>query len=276
MGERGTIAPLVAPGAELSAEQQERFARHISREEIGMIGQRRLLNARVLMVGAGGLGSTVLLYLAAAGVGTIGIVDNDRVDLTNLQRQIIHSTAAIGELKVDSAARRLRELNPEIRIERMALRLDSENIDEVLHGWDLIIDGTDNLPTRYLISDAAAKAEIPLVWGTVLGWHAQVSVFWSGPRAVAAGFPGPRGISMRDIFPREAPPQAVPPTAQVGLLGAVPGQAGVVMASEAIKLITGAGVPLVGRILLIDALTARTHEIPIVPRVSHTDTPSGE
>ncbi|MET7073831.1 HesA/MoeB/ThiF family protein [Trueperella pyogenes] len=261
MGAAFSIRPLVEPGPELTDVQRERFARHIARAEIGEIGQRRLLGARVLMVGAGGLGSPALLYLAAAGVGTIGIVDADRVDLTNLQRQVIHSTAAIGQLKVESAARRLKELNPDLHVEVFPVRLTEANVDEMLAGWDLVLDGTDNLPTRYLISDAAVRAGIPEVWGALLGWQAQVSVFWTGPRAVAAGFPGP-GLRLRDLFPVEPPAGSVPTTAEVGLMGAVPGQTGAVMAAEAIKLITGAGRPLVGRVLFIDVLAGRMQEIP--------------
>lgn len=260
------IAPLVEPGAELTEAQRERFARHISLAEIGEVGQRRLLNARVLMVGAGGLGSTALTYLAAAGVGAIGIVDADRVDLSNLQRQIIHSTAAIGELKVDSAARRLIELNPDLEVTTYPLRLTAENVDEVLGGWDLVIDGTDNLPTRYLVSDAAVRLGMPEVFGSVLQWGAQISVFWTGERAVAAGFPGPNGLSLRDVFLEEPPAGAVPKTADVGIMGSVPGMAGTLMASEAIKLITGAGDLLVGRILYVDTLGVKTAEIPFAPR----------
>lgn len=261
-----TIAPLVEPGPELSPAQRERFARHIARAEIGEVGQRRLLGARVLMVGAGGLGSPALLYLAAAGVGRIGVVDSDRVDLTNLQRQVIHSTAAIGELKAVSAARRLRELNPDIDVVAYTERLTAANVDAVFAGWDLVLDGTDNLPTRYLIADAAAQAGIPEVWGALLGWQAQVSVFWAGPRAVAAGFPGPNGLQLRDLFPVAPPEGSLPTTAEVGLMGAVPGQAGAIMAAEAIKLITGAGDPLVGRVMFIDVLAGRTSEIPFAAR----------
>ncbi|MDP9833455.1 HesA/MoeB/ThiF family protein [Trueperella abortisuis] len=261
-----TIAALVEPGPELTPDQRERYARHIAREEIGELGQRRLLGARVLMVGAGGLGSPALLYLAAAGVGAVGVVDADRVDITNLQRQVIHSTAAIGELKVDSAARRLKELNPDLAVQTFPVRLTQDNVDGVFAGWDLVLDGTDNLQTRFLISDAAARAGIPVVWGALLGWQAQVSVFWTGPRAVAAGFPGPNGLCLRDLFPVEPPAGSLPTTAEVGLMGAVPGQAGAVMAAEAIKLITGTGRPLVGRVLFLDVLAARTQEIPFAPR----------
>lgn len=264
----GAIVPLVAPGPELTPAQRERFARHITRVEIGELGQRRLLGARVLMVGAGGLGSPALLYLAAAGVGTIGIVDSDRVDLTNLQRQVIHSTAAVGELKAESAARRLKELHPELEVVIVPERLTATNVDRIFAGWDLVVDGTDNLPTRYLISDAVTRLGIPQVWGALLGWQAQVSVFWSGPRAVAAGFPAPNGLSLRDLFPVEPPDGSLPTAVEVGLMGAVPGQAGVIMAAEAIKLITGAGTPLVGRVMFIDVLAGRTREIPFAPRGS--------
>ncbi len=260
-----TIAPLVEPGAELTDLQHERFARHIALKGIGEVGQRRLLNARVLMVGAGGLGSTALTYLAAAGIGTIGIVDADRVDLSNLQRQVIHATAAIGELKVDSAARRLRELYPDIEVITYPYRLTEDNVDQVLDGWDLVLDGTDNLPTRYLISDAAVRLGMPEVFGSVLEWGAQISVFWTGERAVVVGFPKPNGLSLRDVFPEEAPAGSIPKTADVGIMGTVPGLTGTIMASEAVKLITGAGHPLVGRILYVDTLGVKTAEIPISP-----------
>lgn len=263
------IRPLVQPGPELTAAQRERFARHISLKDIGEIGQRRLCNARVLMVGAGGLGSTALPYLAAAGVGTIGIVDADRVDLSNLQRQIIHSTAAIGELKVDSAARRLRELNPELEVVTFPIRLTEENAWETLRGWDAVVDGTDNLATRYLISDAAVSLGMPEVFGSVLQWGAQISVFWTGQRAVSAGFPGPDGLSLRDVFPHEPAADALPKTADAGIMGTVPGMTGTLMASEAIKLITGTGRLLVGRILYVDSSGMRVSEIPFGPLGVH-------
>ncbi|VEI13180.1 HesA/MoeB/ThiF family protein [Trueperella bialowiezensis] len=258
--------PLVEPGPKLTGEQRERYARHIVLEGMGELGQRRLLNARVLMIGAGGLGSSALTYLAAAGVGTIGIVDADRVDLSNLQRQIIHATSAIGELKAESAARRLRDINPDIDVIPLPVRLEKHNAAELLTGWDVVLDGTDNLATRYLISDTAVELEIPVVFGSVLQWGAQISVFWTGPRAVAAGFPAPNGLSLRDLFPVEAPPSAVPKTAEVGIMGVVPGLAGTIMASEAIKLITGTGSALIGRVCYVDVAGARVADIPLRPR----------
>lgn len=262
----GQRSPLIAPGPELTADERERYARHLPLRGVGEEGQRSLRSARVLMIGAGGLGSTALTYLAAAGVGTIGIVDSDHVDLSNLQRQIIHSTPAIGELKAESAARRLRELNPTVEVETYPLRLTEQNADDVLVGWDLVLDGTDNLPTRYLISDTAVRLEMPVVFGSILEWGAQISVFWSGERAVEFGFPEPRGLSLRDVFPIEPPAGSIPKTEEVGLMGIVPGMAGTLMAAEAIKLITGAGESLIGRILYVDTLGMRIGEIPLSPR----------
>lgn len=266
------IAPLIEPEAgydpqnlsipELSESDRERFARHLAREEISEAGQRRLRHAKVLMVGAGGLGSPALLYLAASGVGTIGIVDADVVDLTNLQRQVIHANAAIGELKVESAARRVRDLDPSINVTTYPTRLNDDNIDEILSQYDLVLDGTDNIRTRYVVSDAATRLNMPEVWATVLGWNAQISVFWTGSRAVEAGFPGPDGLRMRDVFPVEPDDSAIPKTADIGLMGIVPGQAGTIMAAEAVKLITGTGYPLVGRVMMIDIWNAKTYEIP--------------
>lgn len=257
---------LVEVGRELTDNERERFARHISLPGVGEEAQRRLRNAKVLMIGAGGLGSPALLYLAAAGVGTIGIVDSDVVDLSNLQRQVIHSNAAIGEPKVESAKRRLLELDPDIDVRTYQVRLDVENIDPILDGYDLILDGTDNIEARFLISDAAVRASKPVVWATILQWNAQLSFFWTGERAVEYGMPGPNGISLRDVFPTQPPGDAIPKTVNVGLLGSVPGTAGTIMAAEAFKVITGTGEPLIGRIMYVDMLNSRTYEIPVSPR----------
>ncbi|WP_124054425.1 HesA/MoeB/ThiF family protein [Arcanobacterium ihumii] len=259
------MKPLVDVGPELSPSQKERFARHLVLTELGEEGQRRLCNARVLMVGAGGLGSPALLYLAAAGIGTIGIVDDDVVSLSNLQRQVIHSNAAIGEPKVESAKRRLLELDPDLTINTYQLRLDDSNVDEILADYDLVVEGTDNQKVRFVISDAAARAQKPMIWASVQCWQAQISVFWAGERAVEHGMPAPNGITLRDVFPAEAPSDAIPSSVDIGLLGALPGQTGVIEAIEAIKVITGIGTPLVGRIKFIDLLNATDVDIPISP-----------
>lgn len=260
------MKPLIDVGSKLSEQEKERFARHISLPGVGEEAQRRLRNAKVLMIGAGGLGSPALLYLAAAGVGTIGIVDSDVVDLSNLQRQVIHSTAAIGEPKVESAKRRLLELDPEIEVHTHQVRLDESNIDAIMANYDLVLDGTDNIEARFLISDAAVRLDKPVVWATILQWNAQLSFFWTGKKAVENGMPGPNGISLRDVFPTQAPGDAIPKTVNVGLLGAVPGTAGTIMAAEAFKVITGTGEPLVGRIMFVDMLNSKTFEIPVSPR----------
>ncbi|MFC5370869.1 HesA/MoeB/ThiF family protein [Arcanobacterium bovis] len=259
------MKPLVDVGAELTPAQKERFARHLVLAELGEEGQRRLCNARVLMVGAGGLGSPALLYLTAAGIGTIGIVDDDVVSLSNLQRQVIHSNAAIGEPKVSSAKRRLLELDPSLTINTYQLRLDDSNVDAILADYDIVVEGTDNQKVRFVISDAAARAQKPMVWASVQRWQAQVSVFWSGKSAVEHGMPAPNGITLRDVFPHEAPVDAIPSGVEIGLLGALPGQTGVIEAIEAIKIITGIGTPLVGRIKFIDLLHATDVDIPISP-----------
>ena len=246
--------PLVPPGPPLTPAQVERGSRHLLLAEIGVDGQRRLRNARVLVVGAGGLGAPVLQYLAAAGVGTIGIVDDDVVEVSNLQRQVIHGTADVGRAKVDSARDAVEALDPDIRVVVHGTRLTSENADEILRGYDVVVDGTDNFPTRYLVNDACVRLGLPEVWGSVLRFDAQTTVFW--------GRDG--GVQLRDLFP--TPPRAdeVPSCAQAGVLGALCGQVGSIMATEVVKLITGTGQSLLGRVLVIDALRGRWTEVPLV------------
>ena len=247
------IPPLVEPGPELTVEEIERYSRHLTLEQVGEIGQRRLTNARVLVIGAGGLGAPVLHYLAAAGVGTIGIVDDDRVSVSNLQRQVLHGVEDVGDLKTDSAARALARLNPLVTVQQHPVRLNAQNARDIVAGYDLVLDGADNFGTRYLVSDACALAGIPCVWGSILRFEGRVSVFWSG-----------RGPTYRDLHPEPPPAGEVPSCAEGGVLGMLPGTIGSVMAAEAVKLLTGVGEPLVGRLLLHDALAMTWRELRVV------------
>lgn len=260
------MLPLVEPGPPLTPEQTVRYSRHLMLPEIGDIGQRRLKNARVLAIGAGGLGSPSLLYLAAAGVGTLGVIDDDLVDRSNLHRQVLHTDAGVGTPKASSAARALTDLNPDVTVVEHRHRLTEDNIDEIFSQYDLVMDGTDNFQTRYLVEAACTRLGIPEVWGSILQFNGQVSVFWTGERAVAAGAPGPDGISLRDLFPTPPPPGDVPSCGDVGVLGALPGQIGTIMATEAVKLICGIGEPLVGRVMVVDTLKAEIYTVPFGPR----------
>lgn len=250
------IPPIVAPDAELTADQLTRAARQVILPGFGIAAQRRIAAARVLVVGAGGLGSPVLQYLAGAGVGTIGIVDDDVVDASNLQRQVIHSSASIGESKTASAARRINALDPAVTVIQHTERLTSANALAVFGDYDLIVDGSDNFPTRYLASDAAAILRLPYVWGSVLRFDGQVAVFWEGGPAGSA-------VDYRDLHPVPPPPASVLSCDEAGVLGTLCGTIGSMMAGEAIKLITGIGVPLLGRVHTVDALTARVVESPV-------------
>jgi molybdopterin/thiamine biosynthesis adenylyltransferase len=237
----------------LSASEIERYQRHILLPEIGGAGQQRLKNSAVLVIGAGGLGSPVIEYLAGAGIGTIGIVDDDRVSLSNLQRQTIHSTDYIGERKTRSAAARIRKLNPHVEIDRHEIRLDSDNAAGLVFGYDLLVDGSDNFATRYAAAEAAEKTGIPLVTGAVGRFDGSLTVlkpYETGPD----GKPWPR---YRDLFPEEPPEGMLPVCAETGVLGALTGVIGTLMAMEAIKVLTGIGEPLLGRLLMYDALAAR-------------------
>lgn len=229
-----------------------RYARHLSLAEVGVEGQRKLRQARVLLIGAGGLGSPAALYLAAAGVGTLGIVDDDLVDLTNLQRQILHGTTDLGRPKVDSAAERLTELNPHARIERYQTRLTSGNALELFRDFDLVVDGSDNFPTRYLVNDAAVLAGRPVVYGSILRFEGQVSVF---------GLPG--GPCYRCLHPEPPSAALIPSCAEAGVLGVVPGIIGSLQALEALKLLLGVGTPLAGRLLHLDGLAMRWQELAV-------------
>ena len=231
------------PRSAVSDEQSTRYARHLTLPEVGPEGQRLLSEASILVVGAGGLGSPALLYLAAAGIGRIGVIDDDSVDLSNLQRQILHGTAAIGEAKVTSAERRLGDLNPEVAVEAHETRLVAGNALEVIGGYDLVIDGSDNFPTRYLISDACEILGKPWVFGSIHRFEGQVTTF---------NLDG--GPNYRDLFPEAPPAELAPNCAEAGVLGVLPGIIGSIQATEAIKIILGVGEPLSGRLLVIDAL----------------------
>ncbi|TFB67472.1 ThiF family adenylyltransferase [Cryobacterium sp. Hz9] len=254
------IPPLVEPIDRLTASESVRTARQRRLPQLNELGQRRLANARVLVLGAGGLGSPALLYLAAAGVGTIGIVDDDDVEPSNLQRQIAHGQADVGHPKVDSAAERIAEIAPETTVIRHAERLVASNAAEIIGGYDIVIDGTDNFPTRFLVNDTCARLGLPLVWASVLRFDAQLSVFWATPPAAS----GITGVHLRDLFPTPPAEGEVPNCADAGVLGALCGQVGSLMATETIKLITGIGSPLIGRVLVIDALSGRFNEIPLL------------
>jgi molybdopterin/thiamine biosynthesis adenylyltransferase len=236
----------------LTAEQRERYSRHLLLPEVGIEGQQRLLDAKVLLLGAGGLGSPAALYLAAAGVGTLGIVDNDEVDLSNLQRQVIHSTDRIGVSKVDSAEQTINALNPDVKVEKHAVRIGPENIMEILPGYDIVVDGLDNFPTRYLLNDASVRLRIPVVSAAILGFEGQLSVFkpYDGP-------------CYRCLFPVPPPAELAPSCGANGVLGVLPGTMGLLQATEVIKLILDQGEPLIGRLLMYDALAARVTEVKV-------------
>src|SRR2546421_1743809 len=236
----------------LSADQRERYSRHLLLPEVGPDGQQKLLGATVLLLGAGGLGSPAALYLAAAGVGTLGIVDNDVVDVSNLQRQVIHSSERIGVSKVDSAEQTIAALNPDVDVVKHDLRLGPENIMEVLQGYDIVVDGLDNFPTRYLLNDASVRLGIPVVSAAILGFEGQLSVFkpYDGP-------------CYRCLFPVPPPAELAPSCGANGVLGVLPGTMGLLQATEVVKLILGEGEPLIGRLLMYDALAARFTEVKV-------------
>jgi molybdopterin/thiamine biosynthesis adenylyltransferase/rhodanese-related sulfurtransferase len=236
----------------LTAEQRERYSRHMLVPEIGAEGQQKLLDAKVLLLGAGGLGSPTALYLAAAGVGTLGIVDDDVVDLSNLQRQVIHTTDRIGVAKVDSAEESIHALNPDVNVVKYQTRIDASNIVEIIKDYDIVVDGVDNFPTRYLLNDATVRLKIPVVSASILGFDGQLSVFkpYEGP-------------CYRCLF-REPPPAELAPSCGAnGVLGVLPGTMGLLQATEVVKLIVGIGDPAIGRLLLYDALGATLTEVKV-------------
>ncbi|TKT74943.1 molybdopterin-synthase adenylyltransferase MoeB [Aquamicrobium sp. LC103] len=236
----------------LSSEELERYARHIVLPEVGGPGQQKLKRARVLVIGAGGLGAPILEYLAAAGVGTLGIVDDDVVSLSNLQRQVIHDTGHVGRTKIDSAADRLRRINPTVSVEPHMLRLTAENARSIVEGYDIVADGSDNFATRYAVADSCAEAARPLVTGAVGRFDGSVTVL----KPFETGADGSPNPSYRDLFPEPPPAGLVPSCAEAGVLGALTGVIGTLQAMEVIKLITGIGEPLVGRLLMYDGLGA--------------------
>ncbi len=260
------LPPLVAPGAELTRAEVERYSRHLLLPEVGALGQRRLKNAKVLVVGAGGLGAPALLYLAAAGVGTLGVVDPDVVETSNLQRQVIHGVSDVGTAKVLSARASIAEVNPLVQVQVHEVLLDADNALDVLRGYDLVVDGTDNFATRYLVNDAAVLLGMPHVWGSIFRFEGQVSVFWDAA-------PDGRGLSYRDVYPSAPPAGTVPSCAEGGVLGVLCASIGSVMGTEVLKLLLGIGEPLLGRLLVHDALamtyrTVRVRRDPSAPAVT--------
>ena len=236
----------------LTAEQRDRYSRHLLLPEVGVEGQQKLLDAKVLLLGAGGLGSPTALYLAAAGIGTLGIVDDDVIDVSNLQRQVIHTTDRVGTSKVESARDTIAALNPDVNVQIYPVRLGAENIMDILPDYDIVVDGLDNFPTRYLLNDASVRLQIPVVSAAILGFDGQLSVFkpYDGP-------------CYRCLFPTPPPPELAPSCGANGVLGVLPGTMGLLQATEVIKLIIGAGEPAIGRLLMYDALAATLSEVKV-------------
>jgi sulfur-carrier protein adenylyltransferase/sulfurtransferase len=238
-----SLPPLVEPAAELTIDEVRRYSRHLIIPDVGMGGQKRLKNSRVLVIGAGGLGSPALMYLAAAGVGTLGIVEFDEVDESNLQRQVIHGQSDIGKPKAESARESIEEINPLVKVNVHAERLDNDNVMEIFRDYDLIVDGTDNFATRYMVNDAAVLLGKPYVWGSIFRFDGQASVFWAE-----------HGPCYRCLYPEPPPPGMVPSCAEGGVLGVLCASIGSIQVNEAIKLLTGIGEPLLGSLMVYDAL----------------------
>jgi adenylyltransferase/sulfurtransferase len=247
-----SLPPLVEPAESLSIEEVRRYSRHLIIPDVAMAGQKRLKNAKVLCIGAGGLGSPTLMYLAAAGVGTLGIIDFDVVDESNLQRQIIHGQSDIGRSKAESARNSVREINPLITVNVHEERLDTSNVREIFGGYDLIVDGTDNFATRYLVNDACVLLHKPYVWGSIYRFDGQASVFWAD-----------HGPCYRCLYPEPPPPGMVPSCAEGGVLGVLCGAIGALQTNEAIKLLMGIGEPLVGSLMVYDALEMEYRKIKV-------------
>ena len=253
-GGTGTLEPKAEPSPNLSTEELQRYSRHLILPEVALEGQKKLKAARVLCVGAGGLGSPLAMYLAAAGVGTLGIVDFDVVDATNLHRQILHTTLDVGKSKLESARETLTALNPFVRIEEFPTALTSKNALEIIRNFDIVVDGTDNFPTRYLVNDACVLLGKPNVYGAIFRFEGQASVFWAR-----------RGPCYRCLYPEPPPPGMVPSCAEGGVLGILPGLVGVIQATETIKLILGVGEPLIGRLLMVNTLKMQWRELKLKP-----------
>jgi molybdopterin/thiamine biosynthesis adenylyltransferase/rhodanese-related sulfurtransferase len=247
-----SLPPLVEPAAELTVDEIRRYSRHLIIPDVGVQGQKRLKNSRVLCVGAGGLGSPALMYLAAAGVGTLGIIDFDTVDESNLQRQIIHGQSDVGRSKAESAAASVREINPLVNVRIHDTALDRDNVKEIFSQYDLIVDGTDNFATRYMVNDAAVLLGKPYVWGSIYRFDGQASVFWAE-----------HGPCYRCLYPEPPPPGMVPSCAEGGVLGVLCASIGSIQVTEAIKLLTGIGEPLVGGLMIYDALEMTYRKIKV-------------
>ena len=247
-----SLPPLVEPAAELTVDEVRRYSRHLIIPDVGMDGQKRLKNAKVLCVGAGGLGSPALMYLAAAGVGTLGIVEFDEVDESNLQRQIIHSQADIGRSKAESARDSVLGINPYVNVVLHEERLEAENVMDIFSQYDLIVDGTDNFATRYLVNDACVLLNKPYVWGSIYRFDGQASVFWSE-----------HGPCYRCLYPEPPPPGMVPSCAEGGVLGVLCASIGSIQVNEAIKLLAGIGEPLLGRLMIYDALEMQYRQVKV-------------
>lgn len=258
-----TLPPLVQPDGDLTREDVARYSRHLIIPNVGVDGQKRLRNARVLVVGAGGLGSPTLLYLAAAGVGTLGIVEFDVVETSNLQRQVIHSESDVGRPKAESARDSVLAINSSVTVRLHPDRLSADNAVSLFEQYDLVIDGTDNFATRYLVNDAAALAGKPYVWGSIFRFQGQVSVFWEAA-------PDGRGVNYRDLYPDPPPPGSVPSCAEGGVLGVLCASIGSIMVTEAIKLITGIGETLLGRLMIYDALAMSYRTVTLRPDPART------
>ncbi|WP_203990721.1 adenylyltransferase/sulfurtransferase MoeZ [Sphaerisporangium rufum] len=247
-----SLPPLVEPADELTVDEVRRYSRHLIIPDVGMEGQKRLKNAKVLCVGAGGLGSPALMYLAAAGVGTLGVIDFDVVDESNLQRQIIHGQSDVGRLKAESAAASVREINPNVDVVIHNVALTTDNVLDIFAGYDLIVDGTDNFATRYMVNDAAVLLGKPYVWGSIYRFDGQASVFWAE-----------HGPCYRCLYPEPPPPGMVPSCAEGGVLGVLCASIGSIQVNEAIKVLTGIGEPLVGRLMIYDALEMKYRDVKV-------------
>ncbi|CAN5925556.1 molybdopterin-synthase adenylyltransferase MoeB [soil metagenome] len=250
--------PIDTP-AQLTDAQRDRYSRHLLLPEVGEGGQGKLLKAKVLLIGAGGLGAPSSLYLAAAGIGTLGLVDADTVDASNLQRQVIHATSRVGMSKVDSAEKVLKDLNPDVKVVGYKERVDSSNVDRIFSDWDVIVDGTDNFPTRYLVNDASVFLGKPVVHGSIFRFDGQLTTFVPGSAAKKLGLEA--GPCYRCLYPEPPPPHLAPSCQEAGVLGILPGVIGLLQATEAIKLILGIGDPLVGRLLTYDSLKMKFREL---------------